>query len=100
MKTKDLFVILESDKRLSKKTIQHYLSFISSVMDYAFRFSMIPENPCKRVILPEGREAETEVLYFERDPEILRQLETAPIKYKAFLFWQSTEDFGAVRSLV
>lgn len=85
MKTKDLFVILESDKRLSKKTIQHYLSFISSVMDYAFRFSMIPENPCKRVILPEGKGKQKQKCYTLKETQkFLDSLETAPIKYKAF----------------
>lgn len=85
MKTKDMFLIRKSDKRLSKKTIQHYLSFISSVMDYAFRFSMIPENPCRRVILPEGKGKQKQKCYtLEETQNFLDSLETAPMKYKAF----------------
>ncbi len=33
---KDLFTIQRGDSKLSPKSIQHYVSFVSGVLDYAF----------------------------------------------------------------
>lgn len=82
--TRDLFTIKRGNERLSSKTIQHYLSFISDVLDYAVRFDMIPSNPCKRVIVPAGARKEKEVYSLEEAQAFLESLESAPIKYKAF----------------
>lgn len=82
--TRDLFTIKRGSEKLSSKTIQHYLSFISDVLDYAIRFDMISANPCKRVIVPAGARKEKEVYTLEEAQAFLESLESAPIKYKAF----------------
>ena len=80
----DLFTAKKSAGRLSPKTIQHYLSFVSDVMEYAFRLEMIPMNPCKRVTAPTKRQAEREVYTLEEAQRFLDSLDNAPIMYKAF----------------
>ena len=80
----DLFTVKKSTGRLSPKTIQHYLSFVSDVMEYAFRLEMIPANPCKRVAVPSIRRAEREVYTLEEAQRFLDSLESAPIMYRAF----------------
>lgn len=80
----DLFTAKKSAGRLSPKTIQHYLSFVSDVMEYAFRLEMIPMNPCKRVTAPTKRQTEREVYTLEEAQQFLDSLDNAPIMYKAF----------------
>ncbi|MEJ8728472.1 tyrosine-type recombinase/integrase [Flintibacter sp. HCN-6482] len=82
--TKDLFTIQRSNGKLSPKSIQHYLSFVSSVLDYAFRFEMISSNPCKRVVIPSGEAPERECYTVEEAQAFLDSLNHAPTKYKAF----------------
>lgn len=83
-KTREMFVIRKGEGRLSVKSIQHYLNFVSSVLDYAFRFGMIPDNPCRRVILPAGKQKERECYTIEEAQAFLESLGAAPIKYRAF----------------
>ena len=82
--TRDLFTVKHGDEKLSPKTIQHYLSFVSGVMDYAVRFELIPSNPCKRVVIPTAPKKEKEVYTLQEAQVFLESLESAPIKYKAF----------------
>lgn len=80
----DLFTIKRDAGRLSPKSIQHYLSFVSSVLDYACRFEMISTNPCKRVVLPSGEKHEREVYTLEEAQAFLESLDRAPSMYRAF----------------
>ena len=64
---KDLFTLKKGAGRLAPKSIQHYLSFISSVMEYAYRFELVKANPCKRVVIPTGEKTEREVYTLEED---------------------------------
>lgn len=79
-----LFDKQTSDKTLSPKTIKHYISFISSVYDYAVKMQMIADNPCKRVIMPNMTQAERECYTLEEAQRFLELLQTAPLKYQAF----------------
>lgn len=81
---KALFTIQKGSGKLAPKSIQHYLSFVSSVMDYAFRFGMIPENPCKRVTIPTAPTPERECYTIEEAQAFLESLDKAPTKYRAF----------------
>lgn len=80
----ELFTIRRGSGRMSPKSIQHYLSFVSSVLDYAFRFGMISENPCRRVILPAKENVERDCYSLEEAQRFLDSLEQAPTKYRAF----------------
>jgi len=76
---------------LSRKSIVHFLSFISMVFDYAMKNDMLLNNPCKRVSIPKynangeiSRTKEKKILTIEETKKLLKVLETAPLKYKLF----------------
>lgn len=71
-------------KPLSRKTMIHYLSFISTVIDYAIKMNMISDNPCRRVTIPKGSKKERKILTIEETEEFFKLLKTAPLKYQAF----------------
>ena len=81
---KDLFTIKKGAGRLAPKSIQHYLSFISSVMEYGYNLELIKGNPCKQVVIPTGEKTEREVYTLEEAQRFLDSLESAPIMYRAF----------------
>lgn len=84
MDVKTLFTVQKAGGKLAPKSIKHYLSFISSVLDYAFRFNMIPNNPCRRVTVPTGPKVERECYTLEEAQRFLDSLEVVPTKYRAF----------------
>lgn len=70
---------------LSPKTIRHYNSFISDVMQYGVRMGMIPANPCTNVVLPPLEKKEKDVYTEEEAQAFLQDLiQEAPSKYQAF----------------
>lgn len=70
--------------RLSPKTIKHYLSFVSTIFDYAIRMGIVKENPCKHVILPEQAKTEKQCYTIEETQTFLQLLEYEPLKYQVF----------------
>jgi len=83
--TKELFSIRRDENgQLSPKTIRHYLSFISDVLEYAYRFELIHENPCRRVIAPSAVQSEQDCLSLAEAQAFLESLEDAPLLYRAF----------------
>ena len=71
-------------KPLSRKTMIHYLSFISTIIDYAIKMDMLSDNPCRRVTIPKGSKKERKILTIEETEEFFDLLRTAPLKYRAF----------------
>lgn len=71
-------------KALSRKTMVHYLSFISTIIDYAIKMDMLSDNPCRRVTIPKGSKKERKILTMEETENFFKLLETAPLKYRAF----------------
>lgn len=69
---------------LSPKTIRNYISFVSSVLDYAVKMGAIRDNPCSRVTLPAPEHKEKEVYTLEETQHFLDSLEGAPLEYQAF----------------
>lgn len=69
---------------LSPKTIRNYVSFVSSVLDYAVKMGAIQDNPCSRVTLPPLEHKEKEVYTLEEAQHFLDSLEAAPLQYQAF----------------
>lgn len=67
-------------KPLSHKTMVHYLSFISTVLDYAIKMDMLTDNPCRRVTIPKGSKKERKILTIKQTEDFLKMLETAPLK--------------------
>ncbi len=69
---------------LSPKTVRNYISFVSSVLDYAVKLGAIQDNPCSRVTLPALEHKEKEVYTLEEAQHFLDTLEQAPLEYQAF----------------
>lgn len=69
---------------LSPKTVRHYLSYISGVMDYAVKLGMVPDNPCRNVTAPKMDKKEIDCYSLEEAAHFLKLLEQEPLKYQAF----------------
>ena len=75
---------LKTGKPLARKTVVHHLSFISDVFSYAIRMGMVTDKPCSRVVVPKGEAKEKEIYSIEEMGTLLKLLESAPLKYRAF----------------
>lgn len=62
-------------KKLSTKTIKLYKSMISSILDYAVKMQMIPNNPCKNVVIPKVRTPEKEFYSIEEAQKLFELFE-------------------------
>lgn len=71
-------------RTLSPKTVMHYISFISSVFDYAQRLQLIKDNPCAHIFAPKQKAHEKDIYTPEQARRILELLQDAPLKYRAF----------------
>ncbi len=75
---------MKTGKPLSRKTAVHHLSFISDVFTYAVKMDMLSDNPCRKVSVPKGEQKEKEIYSFEELEQLMKLLETAPLKYQLF----------------
>ncbi|MBO6302248.1 MAG: site-specific integrase [Ruminiclostridium sp.] len=71
-------------KGLSKKTMTHYLSFISKVLDYAIKMDMLGSNPCKKVTIPKGSVKERVIYSVDETERFFKIMQEAPLKYRVF----------------
>lgn len=92
-----MFKKLDTEKLLTPKTVKNYVSFLSSVFDYAVRIKAIADNPCKNAAIPKIPRKEAKMFTVEQAKTFLDILEkdTTPIKYKAFFHLAI---FGGFRS--
>ena len=74
----------QTGKSLSRKTLIHHLSFISDVLGYAVKLSMITDNPCSRVSVPKGTKKEKQIYSLSEVRQIFDLVENEPMKYRAF----------------
>lgn len=73
------------EKGLSRKTIKHYLSFVSSIFEYAIRIEMLSKNPCTNVKLPPEIHSEKKIYTPEQAEEFVDLLYSeAPLKHQLF----------------
>ena len=73
------------EKGLSRKTIKHYLSFVSSIFEYAIRIEMLTKNPCTNVKLPPEIHSEKKIYTPEQAEEFVDLLYSeAPLKHQLF----------------
>ena len=75
---------LQTGKPLSRKTLIHHLSFISSIFAYAIKMDMLKDNPASRVTVPKGEKKEKAIYTIEEVEQLFDLLATAPVKYRAF----------------
>jgi len=69
---------------LAPKTVREYLSFVSTIFDYAIKMDMLENNPCRNVTLPPLKQKEREVYTLEEAQKFLELLEKEPIQYRVF----------------
>lgn len=79
-----VFEKVEKSKGLSPKTIKNYVSFVSSIFDYAVRVRVVSRNPCEHCTLPTITEPDRKMLTIDEADRFLDILETEPLKYQAF----------------
>ncbi|MBS6475099.1 MAG: site-specific integrase [Clostridiales bacterium] len=81
----DIFTATNDDECLSGKTIIRYHRTISSMLQQAVYWQMIPSNPCSRVKAPKATPKEARHLDEKQAQELLIMLESAPEVYKTFV---------------
>lgn len=81
-------------KYLSAKTIKNYLSFVSSVFNYAIYQGVIDHNPCRNVTLPKIEQKEREIYTLEEAQQFLEYLEQEPTQWRVFF---NLAIFGGLR---
>ena len=69
---------------LAHKTIKHYMSYVSSIFDFAIKMQMLQNNPCRNVAIPKGTAKEREFYTVEEVEKLLKLLENEDMKYRVF----------------
>lgn len=84
-------------KPLSKKSAKNYLTFVSSVFEYAIRLKAAKSNPCRAVRISLKGRPEHDFYTLDEAQHFLDLLlqPAEPLMYQRFLSWRSTEVFGA-----
>ena len=75
---------IQTGKPLSRKTVIHHLSLISSIFSYAVKMDMLSTNPCTKVTVPKGEKKEKSIYTIDEVKQLFELLEAAPLKYRAF----------------
>ncbi len=79
----ELFAIEgKTDRKLAPKTIRHYHTFLSSVMERAVKWGLIDSNPCHRVDAPKTDKKETRCLTAQEAAQFLENLSQEPLDIK------------------
>ena len=70
------------------KTVRNYISFISSIFDYAVKMQMLSDNPCKNVVLPSKKTKKREVYTLDEVQHMLELFESeSEANYKYTIFF-------------
>lgn len=69
---------------LSPKTIRHYHTFISSVMERAVKWNLIETNPCHRIDPPKVDKKEIKYMDDEQVGLFIDVLQSEPLEWRAF----------------
>lgn len=76
---------ISADNMLSPKTIQHHHRFLSSILNTAVEWQVIPYNPCSRVKAPKCETKEAAHLDDVQVMQLIKALENEPIRYKTIV---------------
>jgi len=69
---------------LSPKTIRHYHSLLSAILEHAVNLEMIQSNPCRKVKLPPLKTPEKDIYTLEEAAHFMELLEGENWQYRAF----------------
>lgn len=72
--------------KLASKTVKHYHSFISSVLERAVKWGYILDNPCRRVDPPKIERKKISCLSQEEAKLFLKGLSTEPLESQAIFY--------------
>jgi len=75
----------ESRTNLSRRTVQHYHRLVSSILNTAVIWQIIPDNPAKRVKPPKAPRQEAKYLDEQQVAVLLEHLKDEPIKYQVII---------------
>ena len=76
---------LNTKKCLSAKTLRHYCSFVSNILEYGIKCGMLNKNPCRSVSLPHREKQEKKIYTIDELQECIKLLvECEHSKYKVF----------------
>lgn len=70
---------------LSGKTALHYHRLLSSMLETAVQWQLIPSNPCKRVKAPRAERKEARYLDEKQAAEMIALLDKEPIQYRTII---------------
>ncbi len=80
--------LLNGDKKhkpLSAKTVKNYVSFVSSILNYAINLDMLSSNPCNKVSLPPIKKPQREMYTLEEAQHFIDTLiKKAPLLYQCY----------------
>ena len=79
----------QQPKGLSAKTVRNINQVISSAMDFAVAQKIIPENPCKAVVLPKVEHKEMQTIPAEQLQAFLQETKTTGV-YEMYYIEQAT----------
>ena len=82
----ELFTVTDRKKPLSDKTILEHHRLISMIMAQADKELLIPYNPAAKATPPKATKKEADYFQPEEVAEILKALETAPLKWKVMTY--------------
>lgn len=72
-------------KPLAPKTVKNYISYVSTVFEYAIRLDMMSRNPCSRANIPTGKPTERDIYTLEEAQLFIDTLvEKAPLVYQTY----------------
>ena len=70
---------------LSGKTLLHYHRLLSSMLETAVQWQLIPSNPCKRVKAPRAERKEARYLDEKQAAQLIALLDCEPIQYRTMI---------------
>jgi integrase len=82
---------------LSPKSIKNYVSFISSVFDYAVKQQLVNANPCRNVTLPRVIQKDKNVYTLDEIQKILQWLDEEKTDYFHFVMFFKIAIFTGLR---
>ena len=71
--------------KLSGKTLLHYHRLLSSMLETAVQWQLIPSNPCKRVKAPRAERKEARYLDEKQAAHLIALLDSEPIQYRTMI---------------
>ena len=75
----------KSYKPLCAKTVKNYISYVSSVLNYAVRLEMLTHNPCKNAILPTIQHKQRNMYSIDEAQTLIDALtQNAPLIYQCY----------------